>query len=63
MTGRKPKLSELQHQRLLKDYESGEYSVADLTDIYGLSRSAVYAALARVRERRDAEPHRSHTTG
>ena len=36
-------------QRLLADYDSGAYSSAELMEISGLSRSAMYAALARAR--------------
>ncbi|MGF0313817.1 hypothetical protein [Rhodococcus sp. IEGM1428] len=62
MTGRKPKLTALQHERLLKDYESGEFGAVKLMELYGLSRSAVYAALIRAREQRDAIPSRTATT-
>jgi len=41
--GKPSKLSVLQRKRLLADYESGEYSAAQLMDISGLSRSAMYA--------------------
>lgn len=54
MTGRKPKLTALQHERILEDYESGRYGAAGLMDLYGLSRSAMYAALTRAREYREA---------
>ncbi|WP_206511046.1 recombinase family protein [Rhodococcus sp. KRD197] len=57
MTGRKPKLTALQHERILEDYESGKYGAAALMDLYGLSRSAVYAALVRARQHRDSPPH------
>ena len=50
MLGRTPKLSALQRRRLLADYETGEYSTAQLMEISGLSRSAMYATLARARE-------------
>lgn len=55
MTGRKPKLTELQHQRLLEDHEGGKYGVAGLLDLYGMSRSAVYAAITRARRRRESK--------
>ncbi|WP_054717882.1 recombinase family protein [Rhodococcus sp. SMB37] len=50
LKGKQPKLSALQHKRLLDDYESGHYSAAQLCEISGLSRSAMYAALRRARE-------------
>lgn len=49
LKGKQPKLSALQHKRLLDDYESGQYSAAQLCEISGLSRSAMYAALRRAR--------------
>jgi len=45
LKGKQPKLSALQRKRLLADYESGEYSAAQLCEISGLSRSAMYATL------------------
>ena len=45
LLGKPSKLSALQRRRLLADYESGEYSAAQLMDISGLSRSAMYATL------------------
>lgn len=62
MTGRKPKLTALQHERILKDYESGEFGAVKLMELYGLSRSAVYAALIRAREQRDGAPTPRATT-
>ena len=62
MTGRKPKLTALQHERILKDYESGEFGAVKLMELYGLSRSAVYAALIRAREQRDGVPTPRPTT-
>lgn len=63
MTGRKPKLIALQHERILEDYESGRYGAAALMDLYGLSRSAVYASLARARHQRDTSSPRTAATG
>ena len=41
------------------DYESGEYSAAQLMDISGLSRSAMYATLNKAREEhRGSREHR-----
>jgi len=46
-------------RRLLADYESGEYSAAQLMDISGLSRSARYATLNKAREEhRGSREHR-----
>jgi len=46
LKGKQPRPSVLQHKRLLADYDSGAYSSAELMEISGLSRSAMYAALA-----------------
>ena len=60
LLGKPSKLSVLQRKRLLADYESGEYSAAQLMDISGLSRSAMYATLNKARqEHRDSREHRS----
>jgi len=59
LLGKPSKLSVLQRKRLLADYESGEYSAAQLMDISGLSRSAMYATLNRAREeQRGCREHR-----
>lgn len=55
MTGRKPKLTDLQHERLLKNYEDGADGIKQLMELYGLSRSAVYAAIVRARQNRDSK--------
>lgn len=60
MTGRRPKLSALQHERLLEDYEGGKYGAAKLMELYGLSRSAMYAAVTRAREQRDTNAPGKH---
>jgi len=49
LKGKQPRLSVLQRKRLLADYDSGTYSSAELMEISGLSRSAMYATLARAR--------------
>ena len=49
LKGKQPRLSVLQRKRLLADYDSGAYSSAELMEISGLSRSAMYATLARAR--------------
>jgi len=47
LKGKQPRLSVLQRKRLLADYDSGAYSSAELMEISGLSRSAMYATLRR----------------
>ncbi len=49
LKGKQPRLSALQRKRLLADYDSGTYSSAQLMEISGLSRSAMYATLTRAR--------------
>ncbi len=59
LLGKPSKLSVLPRRRLLADYESGEYSAAQLMDISGLSRSAMYATLSKAREeQRGSREHR-----
>ncbi|MCZ4558832.1 hypothetical protein O4215_25035 [Rhodococcus maanshanensis] len=50
LKGKKPKLAPLQRKKLLADYETGAYSGAQLMEISGLSRSAMYATLRRARD-------------
>jgi len=49
LKGKQPQLSVLRRRWLLVDYDSGAYSGAELVEISGLSRSAMYASLARAR--------------
>ncbi|MGY5036022.1 recombinase family protein, partial [Streptomyces sp. 900116325] len=53
LKGKQPKLSPLRRKKLLEEYESGDYSAAELCEFSGLSRSAMYATLQRAREDRD----------
>jgi DNA invertase Pin-like site-specific DNA recombinase len=47
LKGRKPKLSRVQEAKLVKDHATGEYSIGDLAELFGVSRPTVYRALAR----------------
>src|SRR5438270_9913963 len=47
LRGKRPKLSDKQHQELWRMYETGEYSINDLADLFAVSRPTVYRALAR----------------
>ena len=51
LKGKQPQLSVLQRRWLLVDYDydSGADSGAELVEISGLSRSAMYASLTRAR--------------
>ena len=47
LRGKKPKLSERQQQELRRMYDSGEYSISDLGELFGVSRPTVYRILGR----------------
>lgn len=47
LKGRKPKLSPAQEAKLVKDHATGEYSIGDLAELFGVSRPTVYRTLAR----------------
>lgn len=45
--GKKPKLSDRQARELRRMYDTGNYSVSDLADIFSVSRPTVYRTLQR----------------
>ena len=47
LRGKQPKLSTAREKRLVADFHSGEYTVAELADDYGVSRATVYRAVQR----------------
>ena len=47
LRGKKPKLSEKQHRELRCMYDTGDYSISDLTDIFTVSRPTIYRTLKR----------------
>jgi|ERR1035441_1214635 DNA invertase Pin-like site-specific DNA recombinase len=47
LKGRAPKLSRPQQAKLVKDHATGEYSIADLAELFNVSRPTVYRTLAR----------------
>lgn len=53
IAGKKPKLTPLQQKRLYNDYQSGQYTTAQLMELYPLKRSALYATIERERGRRE----------
>ncbi len=55
LKGKQPKLSPLQRKRLVADYDSGKYSTAELMELSGLSKSALYATLKRARDDQEQE--------
>ena len=44
---KKPKLSEKQHRELRRMYDTGDYSISDLADIFTVSRPTIYRTLKR----------------
>ena len=49
LRGKKPKLSERQQKELRRMHDTGEYSVSDLGELFGVSRPTVYRTIARQR--------------
>jgi len=47
LKGRKPKLSTRQQQELRRMYDTGDYSVSDLAELFSISRPTVYRTLQR----------------
>ena len=52
LRGKRPKLSDKQHKELWRMYETGEYSISDLAELFAVSRPTVYRTLARKAQRR-----------
>ena len=48
LRGRQPKLSEKQHKELGRMYETGEYSISDLAELFSVSRPTVYRTIRRL---------------
>lgn len=49
LRGKKPKLSERQQRELKRMYDTGNYSVSDLAEVFSVSRPTIYRALDRQR--------------
>ena len=47
LRGKKPKLSEKQHRELRRMYDTGDYSISDLADVFAVSRPTIYRTLQR----------------
>ena len=47
LRGKKPKLSDRQQKELIRMYQTGEYSVSDLADLFSVSRPTVYRTLTK----------------
>jgi DNA invertase Pin-like site-specific DNA recombinase len=47
LRGKKPKLSDRQQKELRRLYDSGDYSISDLAELFSVSRPTVYRTLRR----------------
>ena len=47
LRGKKPKLSDKQQRELRRMYDTGDYSVSDLAELFSVSRPTVYRTLQR----------------
>ena len=45
LKGKKPKLSDRQQKELRRMYDTGDYSISDLREVFGVSRQTVYRTL------------------
>ena len=48
LRGKQPKLSEKQHKELGRMYETGDYSISDLADLFSVSRPTIYRTIRRM---------------
>ena len=51
LKGKPPKLSVRQPAHVLRLHQDGEHSIADLAELFGVSRATVYRTLERARQR------------
>lgn len=49
LKGKQPKLNARQQAHLLKEHATGDYTIADLAELYSVSRATVYRVLERAR--------------
>jgi len=47
LTGRKPKLSPVQERHMVALHRSGDHTVAELVELFGVGRATIYRALGR----------------
>lgn len=47
LRGKKPKLSERQQKELRRMYDTDDYSISDLAEVFSISRPTVYRTLVR----------------
>ena len=67
LKGKKPKLTARQQAELVRMHATGDYTIADLMEVFSVGRATVYRVLDRAgagpapgRARRLAPPDRSH---
>ncbi|MFF9763266.1 MULTISPECIES: recombinase family protein [Streptomyces] len=48
--GKQPKLTARQQDHLVKEHASGEHMIADLAELFSVSRATVYRVLERARD-------------
>ena len=48
LRGKQPKLSDRQSRELRRMYDTGDYSVSDLAEVFSVSRPTIYRTLQRV---------------
>jgi DNA invertase Pin-like site-specific DNA recombinase len=49
LKGKKPKLSDRRQTELRRMYDTEEYSISDLAEVFDVSRPTVYRVLARTK--------------
>jgi DNA invertase Pin-like site-specific DNA recombinase len=54
LKGRQPKLSARQQAHLVKEHEIGEHTIADLAELFSVSRATVYRVLERAQKAKSA---------
>lgn len=47
LRGQKPKLSDRQQKELRRMYDTGDYSISDIAEVFSISRPTVYRTLGR----------------
>jgi transposase len=52
LKGKPPKLSDRQRTHLLKLHQAGEHTIAELAELFSVSRATVYREIARARRTR-----------
>ncbi|MFC9163739.1 helix-turn-helix domain-containing protein [Streptomyces fungicidicus] len=50
MKGKQPQLTARQQAHLVKEHASGEHTIADLAELFSVSRATVYRVLERARD-------------